>query len=148
MYYKAEGIVPKKKVSFISKNLSHDNFFTKQPIRKLLNTEAFNYVNKLFFWSDCDNHFRSKEMVHFLVKQLLQESFFSPIQLNLFAEYHGKSGVDGQHGVLSRWLKESEITKGIKNIDGLIDLYREKSQVQTNQHLFFIFDPGARQSYY
>ena len=78
-------------------------------------------------------------------------TFFNNVQLNFFSEYHGKSEVDGHFGVLSRWHKDGELTKSIKDVNDLILHFKEKAQERNtplNQFIFLKFCPGPREPTY
>ena len=90
-------------------------------------------------------------MLYFVLKEVPRITFFRNVQLNFFSEYHGKSEADGHFGVLSRWHKDKELTKSIKDVNDLILHFEEKAQeINTphNQFIFLKFCPGSREPTY
>lgn len=55
------------------------------------------------------------------------------VKLNYFAEYHGKSIVDGHFGVLSRWLKDITSLKFVNEIPELIHEFSEKEKIRQEE---------------
>ena len=90
-------------------------------------------------------------MLYFVLKEVRGMTFLSNVQLNFSSEYHGKSEVDGHFGVLSRWHKEGELIKSIKDVNNLILHFEEKAQETNtphNQFSFLKFCPGPREPTY
>lgn len=154
LIYKEDNEIKRKYYNFISENLSHDSFFVKNAIKWLLEkNELFDFWN-LSFWSDCGNHFRSKELIYFAVKEIIEQKVCWEIEINFFVEYHGKNDVDGNFGVISRWFKEGENVQQIENIDDLISYLNDKSKRSisskpnnnSSEYQFFKFCPGKRDS--
>lgn len=78
-------------------------------------------------WSDGGNHFRSREYI----AGVFEELYFrlkKEVKLNYFAEYHGKSIVDGHFGLISQWLKEAMYYSDIKTISDLIKEFSKKDE--------------------
>ena len=115
---------------FFSKILSHDSLFVKECILKLLKIPFMNKFSKFCFWSDCGPHFRSGELINFFLEDLNLLYPRNIFYLNYFAEYHGKSIVDGHFGLLSRWLSDGEATREIKTIDELMGWFQYKIGTQ------------------
>ena len=101
VYYKIQGVVKTKYVCFISENLSHDSFFVKEAIKELLKKPLFEEMNHLRFWSDCENHFRSKAVLYLTLKELTHEYNFISVKQDFFSEYHGKSVCDTHFSEIS-----------------------------------------------
>lgn len=146
--YKQDDQIKRKFYNFVSENLSHDSFFVKKAINWLLKEEKLSDFWRVKFWSDCENHFRSKELIHYITQEIFVELFFSDIEFNFFSEYHGKNDVDGNFGVISRWLKDGENVIEIRDIDQLINYFNEKadSEDQEQKYYFIKFCPGQRDS--
>ena len=71
-------------------------------------------TSKLHLWGDCGPHFRSLQLVYWACVTLLGAITAArnfrvgtfEIDLNFFAEHHGKGCVDGRFGTLALWVKE------------------------------------------
>jgi len=112
---------------FLSEILSHDSLFVVDCISKLLSQSFMARFKNIFFWSDSGPHFRSGEVLDFVFDRLPRDFPEKSIYLNFFAEYHGKSVVDGHFGVLSNWLKDGMKVRYIRSIDDLVAFFREKA---------------------
>jgi len=99
------------------------------------------------FWSDARPHFRSAELINFILMKLPQ-LYNKRFYMNYFVEYHGKNIVDGYFGVLSRWFSEGEAVQNIYTIEDLLLFFQTKAHTQqqyTNQgYLSMEFDIYSR----
>lgn len=98
----------KKEVSyykFFSEIPTHDSLFAGDCLKKLSEREEMKCHDKVSIWTDGGNHFRSQEFISLFFEELYfkQEK---KVKMNYFAEYNGKSIVDGHFGLISRWLKD------------------------------------------
>ena len=130
----------KKQISFVSENLSHDSHFVKSAVNKLFENQMFQGIGDISFWSDCAYHFRSKELMSYFDQKSKEHQGIKNITFNFFVEYHGKSQVDSNFGVLTRWLKDGENYKSIKTIDELIYITVRKLPYPqiTTQSMYFL----------
>jgi hypothetical protein len=150
-YYDTNLHREKKSISFVSENLTHDTHFVKSAIVELLEKQFLSHINNFSFWSDCGNHFRSKELIYFILKDLKSMFSLDTIQMNYFPEYHGKNEVDGNFGVLTRWFRDGELNDRAQDIEDLILYFRERSLdtgLESSQYLFHVFTPGPRRRTY
>jgi hypothetical protein len=118
---------------YLSNILSHDSRFATDCMAKLLADPFMGRFREICFWSDCGPHFRSAEMMHFILQKLSPLYPSKIIYMNFFTEYHGKSLVDGHFGLLSRWFKDGEAVRNIFTIDDLAELFRAKVRSNPNQ---------------
>ena len=123
--------------NYLSENLSHDSFFVKECIKKLTSLDFFQSMDHISFWSDCGNHFRSGELRYYLLNDLYESLRLPSIKVNYFAEYHGKSEVDGHFGVLARWLKEEELYMKITSIGHLLSVLQQRAIFSHSNPLFW-----------
>lgn len=152
IYYYAGGNEPTKKyINFVSENLSHDSHFVKSAINELFSEEFLSHIEEASFWADCGNHFRSKELIYYILKEFKQEKNLEKTQMNYFAEYHGKNEVDGNFGVLTRWFKEGEMANQVECIENLISWFRMRALstgISSDQYIFHHFTPSVRGASY
>jgi hypothetical protein len=119
-------------VDFFSDILSHDGVFVQDCLQKLLENiydlcPGLGRINKINFWSDVGNHFRSQEVAHYLLVEV-KKRFNIDVNWDTFVECHGKSTVDSHFGVLSQWMKDLENHKKIDTVEQLISCLQKKVQ--------------------
>ena len=124
MYKNGEHIV-KKYVDYFSKILSHDSLYVIDCIRMLIKNHIDNNLNKINFWSDNGCHFRSLELYNYILNDILTESQFKETSMNFFAEYHGKSEVDGHFGMLQKVYNFYSKIEKIDDIEQLMDTFHK-----------------------
>lgn len=103
--------------------------------------ESFARIRQISIWSDCGNHFRSKEFAHAALWQVL--SLFPHIhevRLNFFAEKHGKGECDRHFAAVEVFKRSHELHCGpITNVDEFLkvinDRYVEKNALRASQGL-------------
>lgn len=118
----------KNKISyynFFSEILSHDSKFSGDCITQLLKRDEMKSFKKVSIWSDGGKHFKSKEFLATIFENIHKTNKIN-IEMNYFAEYHGKGIVDGHFGTISKWLKECMSTKNILTINDIIESFSEK----------------------
>ena len=93
-------------MTFFSDILNHDSLFASDCLEKVFNELNPNFTN-IHIFTDCGPHFRSKEFIY-RVKKLHWERN-KLISLNYFAEYHGKSIVDGLFGRMSKLFRNMDM---------------------------------------
>ena len=106
----------------LSHALSHDGFFVSHAlpeVLKLLKLLADTPIKKVSFWMDSGPHFRSREILHLLLKQVVGN--WRTVVVNYFAESHGKNPCDQHFSHLSQALKS----------------LADKTDVTTIQHVQF-----------
>ena len=130
VYKKTNGLLTKKNYNFLSENLSHDSFFVKNCIDKLIEYKELDGLDVLSFWSDCGRHFRSGELQHYLLKTVKNIKKIFAVKVNYFVEYHGKSEIDGHFGLLSRWKKQAELQERIDDVLDLVSIFMENASNQ------------------
>ncbi len=124
-----------KYFNFLSKILSHDSLYATDCISQLMDHPFMKQFKEFCFWSDSGPHFRSGEMAHFFFEELYSKYVDEKkIFLNYFAEYHGKSLVDGHFGLLSRWFLDGESNRNIRTLEDLKEYFELKiaAQISTN----------------
>ena len=137
IYFIDQGTLKKKHVNFLSKLLSHDGVFVKDCLRTLLSRYCSN-LHSFKFWFDCGPHFRSKEVLHYLLVDYPNISFSSTssqksLQVNYFAPSHGKSVCDSHFSTLSHWFRSYENSFPLTNFEQLIPLWLEANEVSNQQ---------------
>jgi hypothetical protein len=130
-YFKKGETVYKVMFTVISSILMHD---TKTVIEILnscvLNHALFDYFSarQLIFWMDnAPNHFRTKEMLAGF-HDIQQQAAFDSVEVNYFAEYHGKSECDRHFGLISRIYTDhcsKEISDDVETTDDFVRVYRD-----------------------
>lgn len=71
----------------------------------------------LTVWADCGPHFRSYEFLWNLVE--LCQTVFETVDLNFFAEHHGKGRCDGAFGLQRRWVADYARHSVIDSLDAM-----------------------------
>ena len=141
----------KKQISFVSETLSHDTHFVKSAMKRLIEYKSLKDIEVMHFWSDCAYHFRSKELMYFFDQEFKKAKNTRMITMNFFVEYHGKSQVDSNFGVLTRWFNDGEKYTSIKTMDELICFFQRKAledQNRKTEYLFVDFSPEKRAENY
>jgi len=121
-------------VDFISSCLTHDATFALECLRQVIRRFLLPLrLHKLHVWCDRGPHFNCDELVAGVTCMLPSE--FSHltlfVDLNFFAEKHGKSAVDGHFSLLSRWLKQAAAQQHLVSNDDLLSALR----AQADSHL-------------
>ena len=93
-------------ISYFSNLLSNDSLFSGDVLDEIVYSLNQRFTN-IHVFTDCGPHFRSKEFLY-RVKDLSKRTN-KVISLNFFAEYHGKSVVDGHFGRLSKLFKRIDV---------------------------------------
>ncbi|KAL1920657.1 uncharacterized protein VTP21DRAFT_1034 [Calcarisporiella thermophila] len=117
----------KEYFDFFSENLSHDTLHVKDCLDILFSKISLEGFETLEVWTDCGPHFKCQELAHYLLREF-PVKYIKEVQWNFFAEYHGKSWVDGHFDLLSRWFSSIESTTGTSNIDSLIQSFEDRLQ--------------------
>ena len=85
--------------------------------------------------TDCGSHFRSGELLKFLSDEARTKNV--QINMNFFAEYHGKSVVDCHFGDLSRVFIEIIKDTEIKNAKDLKEAFENKIRERGSENIYF-----------
>lgn len=105
-YFRKDGKLYKVWFPIVSQSLMHDSYTVRMMLKPVLSHAVFRYfkVKSLSFWMDnAPSHFRNLETMATFeeIKAAGQE-----VEVNFFAEYHGKSECDRQFGLMSRLYSE------------------------------------------
>lgn len=111
--YKVAGKVKRRYYNYLSEIISHDSHYVKSCLRKLEETKLRSF-SKINFWSDNAGHFRSEELRSYILLELPTKNYST--SQNFFAEYHGKSDIDGHFGLLQRVFNEYERKNDVTSI--------------------------------
>lgn len=104
--------------NFFSTSLNHDDYYVRECLNELFR-DHLEQFRDVAIWSDCADHFRSKETLATAFD--LSQQYGKRVQVNYFTEYHGKSLVDGHFGLLSRWYNEISATTPLFDIHALVN---------------------------
>ena len=135
---KENGKVKRKYINYLSNVLSHDSFYVNNCLKELLKKGFCDKYQKIYIWCDNGNHFRSSEFFNAIFNDL-NEKFKKTFYLNYFAEYHGKSIVDGEFGKLQKKYNDEDKVRVIENVKNLKNLF-ERS-FSDNSHFFIYKEP-------
>jgi hypothetical protein len=119
-------------VDFLSEILSHDSLFAGDCLTKLCELPFMRQFREICIWADAGPHFRSGEFMHHVFRRLPM-THPARFYMNYFAEQHGKNICDSHFGVLSRWHKEGEASRDIRNIGDLLTLFQAKADAQAQR---------------
>ena len=89
--------------------------------------EKSNYI----IWADCGPHFRCSEFVYFLFDELSKKEKLH-INLNFFAERHGKNSRDQHFSVISSYVRLESFKEKITSSQHLVDTIN-KRQSESNK---------------
>ena len=82
--------------------MSHDSLFVKECIDKLFIDHIKDIFCNVIFWSDNACHFRSAELMNHILFQLPVTYSNIEFSMNYFIEYHGKTALDRNFGLLQK----------------------------------------------
>jgi hypothetical protein len=118
-YIDEKGVLTKMHIDIISILLDHSTTFVISAFEKLFSLPQFKEMNGTNFeiWSDTGPHFRSYQFMHYLLKHRPET-----IQVNFFAEKHGKSPCDSHFSLISRYKTGIEVHKRISSSSQFIEL--------------------------
>jgi hypothetical protein len=139
VYFLENNIIKCVNVDFIAdtKTLSTDAYSVVRCFRLLRSENFFKKIDKLKYiiWVDCGPHFRCAEFCQYLFDELLELNI--NVNLNFFAEKHGKNSRDAHFSVVSRFLRDEKNDRSQKKIictDDIIDcLNRRQDQSNINR---------------
>ena len=116
-----DGTVLKHHVDVLSYDLSHDSYFTGKALshaldemRKLTRVP----VKLISFWADCGPHFRSKELLAVLLKDI-PSRYDCQVLINFFAEGHGKNPCDSHFSHIGTAVKQQMLRKDVKTLENV-----------------------------
>lgn len=143
-FFKKDGKIYKVYFTILSKILNHGAKIAIDILTNLvLNHKIFKKfgVRDINLWVDNGPHFRSKELLHYL---LLHDTYHFTV--NYFAPYHGKSHCDQHFGVINRYYNEA--TKGEKGVvitttSEFISMYRRSANTSGNYVFFTDIDTDS-----
>lgn len=142
LIYNIDGNEYIQYISYLSKILSHDSLFSSDVLEQFLDELNSKYKN-IHIFTDCGPHFRSKEFIC-RVKNISKKRNKN-VSLHFFAEYHGKSLVDGHFGRLSQLFKKNiDINYYIENVQVLRDVFEKEAKLLYNEMYFRIYDRDSR----
>ncbi len=136
----------------ISSDLIQDAHAAIRGFRLLREQPFFKEIDKKEYivWCDTGKHFRNNEMLGFLLLELAQQQihgnifflrfksiikkFFS-VNLNYFAEKHGKNGRDAHFSNLARFVKSESLVRKLICSQDIVDaiIYRQKMANENNE---------------
>ena len=93
---------------------------------------SYKYIH---IFTDCGPHFRSREFICRVKKVSIERN--KGISLNYFAEYHGKSIVDGFFGRLTKIFKKIDYQYSIKDVNEFKEVFEKEVQGNEWKNLFF-----------
>ena len=121
-------------VSYFSNILSHDSLFSGDVLELFINELDTKY-RSVHIFTDCGPHFRSKEFIC-RVKNISNERKIS-VSLNFFAEYHGKSIVDGFFGRLSQLFQKIDYRYSINTIEEFKEAFNKEAIENNWKDVYF-----------
>ena len=129
IFLKRNNITYKINMSILSSIMNHDARTFREILEKnIMNQPVFTdfKVNKYLFWMDnAPNHFRVKENMATFAR--INDITRKQVEINFFAEYHGKSECDRHFGFISRMYKEHTSygrSNDINTTRDFIELYK------------------------
>lgn len=131
--------------NFFSEILTHDSVYSAECLKDLLTRDEMSVFEDISIWSDGGNHFRSQEFLGSIFEEI-NIKLNKNIKMNYFAEYHGKSLVDGHFGLISKWLRESMTTDYINTINDLISCFSNKESLRQEKALEVKTEKNSEQS--
>ena len=142
LIYKEDNQIKRKYYNYLSKIITHDSYF----VIKCLESFQLKYLsgyNKVNFWSDNAGHFRSAELMNYILLELPKKRLETT--MNFFVEYHGKSDIDGHFGHLQKAFKAYERLRNILSLEELLWCFNEYfNKVDTNVTFEIYDDPGRK----
>ena len=101
-------------------DFNQDAFSVVRAFRLLRNQDFFKVIDQKNFiiWSDCGKHFRCAEFISFLMKELSQSQIH--VNLNFFAESHGKNSRDQHFSNISKFIVQAEYKKRLLGTQDVI----------------------------
>ena len=121
-------------ISYFSNILSKDSLFSSDVLDLFIN-ELNEKYKKVHIFTDCGPHFRSKEFLYRVKKLSIEKNL--DISLNFFAEYHGKSIVDGHFGRLSQIFEKIDYAYSIVTIEQLKEAFENEAKINNWDNLYF-----------
>lgn len=117
-------------VDYISKCTNKTSRFAIECISKCLQLQYFNNKKKFILWCDVGNHFRSKEMIYFVLHDIYKKiPTLESTSINYFVECHGKGLVDGHFAKLTMYIKQGLLRRGMMDTKDAIDLINEEHEI-------------------
>ena len=142
LIYKEDNQIKRKYYNYLSKIITHDSYF----VIKCLESFQLKYLsgyNKVNFQSDNAGHFRSAELMNYILLELPKKRLETT--MNFFVEYHGKSDIDGHFGHLQKAFKAYERLRNILSLEELLWCFNEYfNKVDTNVTFEIYDDPGRK----
>src|ERR1700744_3434853 len=130
----------RKYYNYLSKIITHDSYFVIKCLESF-QKKYLNNFNNVHFWSDNAGHFRSSELMNYILLDLSSKNLTT--SMNFFVEYHGKSDIDGHFGHLQKAFKSCEKKGDILSLEVLLYCFREYfSKVKTDTTFEIYEDPG------
>lgn len=142
--YRKNDLVIKKYINYLSNVISHNSNFVKIAIGKLINKYLPMY-KKIHFWSDNAGHFRSSELLKYILVDLCNNGIET--SMNYFVEYHGKTILDGHFGLLQKVFNFNEKKEEITTIDQVIRIFKNEFFKYETEAYFESIDDIETQEY-
>ena len=121
-------------IAYFSDILSHDSLFAGDVLDRFMDELNCRY-KYIHIFTDCGPHFRSKEFIYRVKKVSIERN--KGVSLNYFAEYHGKSIVDGFFGRLSKLFKRIDYQYSIKDVEEFKEVFEEEAQENNWENVYF-----------
>lgn len=145
IYKNKKGYKEVSYYNYFSEILTHDSVYSADCLKELLIREEMKSFEDISIWSDGGNHFRSQEFLGSIFEEL-NIKLHKNIKMNYFAEYHGKSLVDGHFGLITKWLKECMTTNYINTIDDLKTCFSKKEIIRQEMAKYAKSETNSDQS--
>jgi hypothetical protein len=123
-----------KYVDYVSDSLTHDSRFAYECVLDLVSKYDLLDFDEIKFYFDGGPHFKN----NFFISNLLEIN--SKITVNFFAEYHGKSIVDGHFGNLGKWYERTEKVLKIA-LDDASEMVEKMNQSEDWKHDSYEYKP-------
>ena len=142
LIYKEGKEIKRKYINYLSKIIAHDSYFVIKCLESFKLKYLKNY-EKIYFWSDNAGHFRSFELMNYILLELPNKNLTT--SMNFFVEYHGKSDIDGHFGHLQKAFKTYERIRDILSLEDLLRCFKQYfSKVDTDVAFEIYEDPGRK----
>ena len=140
LIYREGNNIKRKYINVLSKIITHDSYFVIKCLELFLKKYLSNY-NTVHFWSDNAGHFRSSELMNYILLELPKKNLST--SMNFFVEYHGKSDIDGHFGALQKAFKFYEGKRDILSLEELMWCLKDNfTKVNTDVQFEIYEDPG------
>ena len=133
-YYDNEiGLIRCKHFDFVSEvDCKQDAHKAITGFRFMRQLQQFKEIqkSKYIIWADCGPHFRSSEFISYIYDDLCKEQHIN-INLNFFAEKHGKNSRDQHFSVISNYVRLESFKQKITCTQQLVEVLNNR-QYESN----------------